>query len=289
MAQVIHDSQDHIAPLLYTHDGIFHCDEVMAISTLEKFLGIHFQVIRTRDKKLLQEALLDKNIWVLDVGYSLDYMMNNVDHHQNKDLPATNLLILNYLRDTNVIKEDLYKELYPLYKGVSNFDTNQEEAHDKYSKYDVKHEIRTLSSIIGGFNSVDIQQDEQFRKAIYFMSEVLDNEVGDAYDRIQAREDFKYKVELNEGKVIVFEKHNVMWKQLAGPNVLLCVSKDFKGQWNVTSINDKIIKLEEDDILKSYLTNKEDFVFRHPSGFMSGYITKDSAIEIAIATTLNYK
>ena len=65
---------------LVTHDGSFHTDDVFACATLSMILdkeGQKFEVIRTRDEKIIKNA-----DYVFDVGGIYDEKMNRFDHHQ---------------------------------------------------------------------------------------------------------------------------------------------------------------------------------------------------------------
>ncbi|CAG2120178.1 unnamed protein product, partial [Medioppia subpectinata] len=61
-----------------THDGIFHCDEILACFLLKQLSQYsNAQIIRTRDESVLKE--LDV---VVDVGGVYDANRHRYDHHQ---------------------------------------------------------------------------------------------------------------------------------------------------------------------------------------------------------------
>lgn len=65
-------------PIIGTHDGTFHCDEVLAISMLRLLPTYHNAVVvRTRDKAKLAQCTI-----VLDVGGEYDAVRLRFDHHQ---------------------------------------------------------------------------------------------------------------------------------------------------------------------------------------------------------------
>jgi uncharacterized UPF0160 family protein len=71
---------DH--PVLATHSGKFHCDEVFAYAVLRLALGLHepgadHTLLRTRKPELLATASI-----VFDVGSVFDAAANRFDHHQ---------------------------------------------------------------------------------------------------------------------------------------------------------------------------------------------------------------
>ncbi len=71
-------------PLVYTHSGDFHVDEMVAIGLLQAFAfpGRFLDVVRTRDPKKLAEAQANPEIFVIDVGREHDGGRLNFDHHQ---------------------------------------------------------------------------------------------------------------------------------------------------------------------------------------------------------------
>lgn len=63
-----------------THDGVAHADDVFAVATVLRAIGLHLtppRVIRTRDPKLLAAADI-----VIDVGGVHDADTHRFDHHQ---------------------------------------------------------------------------------------------------------------------------------------------------------------------------------------------------------------
>lgn len=67
---------------IVTHSGSWHADEVLAIALLAVVFREVPEVTRTRDPKVIQEALQDKNTYVLDVGGQYHPLHKNFDHHQ---------------------------------------------------------------------------------------------------------------------------------------------------------------------------------------------------------------
>jgi uncharacterized UPF0160 family protein len=62
-----------------THSGNFHPDDVLAVATVQLYLGKeHIKIIRTRD----EDEIL-KGDWVIDVGGVFEPDNKRFDHHQN--------------------------------------------------------------------------------------------------------------------------------------------------------------------------------------------------------------
>jgi uncharacterized UPF0160 family protein len=73
---------DQTLPVLATHSGKFHCDEVFAYAVLRLALGFHTPgrdhvLLRTRKPELIETASI---VW--DVGGVFDAELNRFDHHQ---------------------------------------------------------------------------------------------------------------------------------------------------------------------------------------------------------------
>ena len=69
-------------PILATHSGKFHCDEVFAYAVLRLALDLHqpgldHTLLRTRKPDLIEQADI-----VFDVGSVFDAALNRFDHHQ---------------------------------------------------------------------------------------------------------------------------------------------------------------------------------------------------------------
>ena len=75
-------SSGDIRPLLVTHSGKFHCDEVFAYAVLRLALGLtsageDHRLLRTRDARLIETGDI---VW--DVGTVFDPALSRFDHHQ---------------------------------------------------------------------------------------------------------------------------------------------------------------------------------------------------------------
>lgn len=141
--------------LIVTHDGLFHADEVLAIETILFLVGYDIPVVRTRDKAKLAEYLVDPTVLVLDVGGDYNPAMGNFDHHQDKELMATNMLVL--LHFGAGLRAGLVEEMATaLYLRVSRIDTGQVQSDpdDIYHSTEFNALIRSLNSLpTGGFEA----------------------------------------------------------------------------------------------------------------------------------------
>lgn len=75
-------TRDQPLPILATHSGKFHCDEVFAYAVLRLALGLaepgrDHVLLRTRKPELIETATI---VW--DVGFAFDPAASRFDHHQ---------------------------------------------------------------------------------------------------------------------------------------------------------------------------------------------------------------
>ena len=62
-----------------THSGSFDPDDVLAVASLQLYLGVeNVEIIRSRCMEVIEAA-----DWVVDVGGFYDLSTNRFDHHQN--------------------------------------------------------------------------------------------------------------------------------------------------------------------------------------------------------------
>ncbi len=83
------------APLIITHPGSAHFDEVTAISLI---LAVHADTAFKIERREPTPAELDDaEVWVVDTGKRHEPEKRNFDHHQSIDCPAAFVLVADYL------------------------------------------------------------------------------------------------------------------------------------------------------------------------------------------------
>lgn len=81
--------------LIITHPGSAHFDEVTAIGLiLAAYDVIVFHVER---REPMTSEFDDPSVWVIDIGNRLDPEKHNFDHHQSLSLPASFIIVAEYL------------------------------------------------------------------------------------------------------------------------------------------------------------------------------------------------
>ena len=69
---------------IITHSGAFHSDEIFATALILMYVNSNMEIIRTRDKKILETSKKDNDSWVIDVGGVHNPDLLNFDHHQKE-------------------------------------------------------------------------------------------------------------------------------------------------------------------------------------------------------------
>jgi hypothetical protein len=88
--------------LIITHPGGAHFDEVTAIGLILAANPEAEFAVQRRDPD--QEELDDSGIWVIDTGGRLEPQRHNFDHHQSLDVPASFVLVADYLGLLDTLK-----------------------------------------------------------------------------------------------------------------------------------------------------------------------------------------
>jgi len=186
--------EDMSAPkkTICTHNGTFHCDEAMACFMLKQTKQFHdAEIIRTRD-----QALIDQQDVVVDVGGVYDPSKHRYDHHQRGFFETLSTLyetklssaglvykhfgreviknILGTTDDTQV--ETVFKSVYDgLIESLDGIDNGIE----RYpSDIKPKYKLTTdLSSRVGNlnppWNDPSPNPDERFKEAVRVAGEEL--------------------------------------------------------------------------------------------------------------------
>lgn len=243
-----------------THDGIFHTDEVLAVALIQyacKALGKKFEVVRSRDFSTLSNCSLR-----VDVGGKYSPETGDFDHHHDKSLPSAFGLVyqdLMLMCPLNDMSEPFFAEFVT---GVSIMDTNPT------SVTLPEQPVRNLSQIVSGFNNLKKNQDVQFSLAVSVAALILENEFRSAQEKGQAEIEYHNRQTL-PNNVAVFANFSPIWKEK--------MEHDFAVMPHPSGFQivarDTTIKTVPESVAES-----PDFIFRHASGFMATFKTKEAAI-----------
>lgn len=261
---------------ILTHDGIFHADEVCAIALLKYYLHADVNIIRTRDKRKIKAATEENNTFVIDVG-GIDYVMQLCfDHHQDKNKPASNLLIFHWLISNGHINAQVADELRPFLEGISDIDTNNNYAISTWRGFNADGKYRNVSNIISGFN-VDPTQDSRqylaFHTAIDIMYQILSNEIKAAEQRLHEHVVLT-EADVINSRVLLMTEYCTIWKDRKQSSYEMAIMPHPQG-WQVMSRDSDRHPLVD-------VTHKEGLVFMHADKFMCVFKKKEQAINYAM-------
>lgn len=200
---------------IYTHDGIFHPDEIFAICLLKMFYCDINNIYRTRDSDILSKAYLDPNSILIDVGEKYDCKQLAFDHHQREmDLYWENYdylygvsvpfsstgLVFKFLNDNGyidlsnyVIENILKKWIIPIDaadNGIIDFEKN---------------------AFIFSFNRIFDDVNMQFNKALKATYQLLENIVYNEIEQETINIETEYYVSSKEEIIINNKKYYVVF------------------------------------------------------------------------------
>jgi uncharacterized UPF0160 family protein len=160
--------------------------------------------------------------------------------------------------------------------AIDAVDLGRENAYITLGSELIARGYRSISAMVSGFNRPDWGsegQDVQFQMAM----QVIENEIYAAETRAKAEKEYNTR-EILENNVAVFESFSPIWKEKCDHKfAVLPYTKP--GQWQIVSVNNVTWPLPE----QTEITNLvgDQLVFRHQSGFMATFKSKDAALTVA--------
>lgn len=253
-----------------THDGLFHADEIFSIALLRLFHK-KINIVRTRNKDLLQAAVTDRTVFVLDAGNNYDPARKNFDHHQAhapEGLSTISMVFIYLFPDYRT--DDILNKVYNrLIIGINDWDQG------KADRNIAGHSLH-LPQLISAFNRFGQQeQDAQFLKVVDFAYSILANEMNTAKEMIKAEEIWEKKEYLNN-EIAILKEHCAFWRiiQGEGKTVKYIIQPDAEN-WSVMSVDSKKFPLP------SIPASAEGQVFQHKNRFITIFQNFQSAINYA--------
>ena len=256
-----------------THDTAFHADDVFAVAML-CCAGFNFQLIRTRNPLVLNDAINEPDTLVADVGGVYDPSMLNFDHHQDMSLPSAAGMIWQYFKD-GICPTDAQPFFGQFIASIDAIDTNRNNIYAAWNT--LPDGFRNTSNIISGFNR-DVmnaaQQDKQFDIAVDFAMTIIANERHSAIEKAKSELQYSQRAILSNN-VAVFDEFSTVWKEKGEHQ--FAVLPHANG-WQIQTRDSSVATIPET------VSECEGFIFRHGSGFMA--TVKEKAVAIAFAETL---
>lgn len=246
---------------IVTHAGTKHADELLSIALLEEIYG-RMPIIRTYDLDLVKRLQRNKNWWVLDIGRECNLLMKNADHHQDKTLPATNMLLLDAHEEhfSKLVTEKLKLRLFNL---VSDIDVGKVvlTASDPAVLNTL---VRWCNSLHNGFFPALNMVRTAFKACL-------------AQCRREVIDAFRWETEVEKkGHYAIVRGTSpiICWEELAQEEGICYLLKENvrrAGSYSIQSINAKKLPIPKMENGKQ--------IFLHNSGFLASYISLEAAEE----------
>jgi uncharacterized UPF0160 family protein len=284
------------ASIIITHDGIFHADDVFAVTTIFLWLlhtnydvgyywtlgqlstsippDMDVKILRTRDQAVLDWAIEDSAIFLVDVGDVYDPHRGAFDHHQRERKPHPrdngvpyssfglvwktyglelvqcalserfNVPAHSYTRgQVEEIHADIDRRLI---EGIDATDCGMVEASPRLrNSADTPIRLTGISGVISSFNPLTTIEeatlekfDQHFVKAMDFASRFLFAEIGRSAERIILAKEVVLNGYDANNRLIILDKF-VPWHEHAVslcPEALYCIFPTVTGSVNVQQI-----------------------------------------------------
>jgi len=252
------------------HDGNFHADELFACALLWE--AFHSDIPITRTRQITTEEMNDPDVWVLDVGGEYSPLKHNFDHHHNEDLSSTNVLVLNYLFEKEIIEKELYSELKGSFNEISAIDKR---GLDTYNGFQVNSFISALNKL-----PADAFDTAMEVARAYIMSQ---RESSKDVKRSRGIWDtgvpFDFDIEDQKKPGFIFcIAFPVHWKRYGDYPMLVCPHQTQPGKYQVLSISGD----------KYPIQPGQNEVFIHNNRFIAVYTSKEDALSAARTSMFKY-
>lgn len=288
---------------LVTHDGPFHLDDVFSTALLSMILkkeGKPFEVIRTRDQKIIETG-----DYVYDVGGVYDEAGNRFDHHQEEGagthangIPYSSLglvwkkfgeQVAGGKREFEIIEKKLVEPIDGPDNGVSLV----EPKFDVFP-YTLQH---VFESLMKPTWQEDVKiYDIYFKKCVEWAKEILEREIKHAKDRVKAESLVAVCYEKSEDKrIVVLDGHYPLGDFFdSKPETLFVISqRRHDDLWSLMAlrVNSPETFVNRKDLPKAWaglrdeelekVSGVEGATFCHRKLFLAVAKTKEGAIKLA--------
>lgn len=304
------------APLLVTHSGKFHCDEVFAYAVLRLALGLSkpgedHTLLRTR-----KPALIECGDIVFDVGSVFDAAANRFDHHQRgaplrpDETPFSSAGLIWQAYGERAVAALLAPKGAEHFAAAITAELDQKLVR-RIDEIDtgvaasgtVSRDALNLAALLGDFNpawdspeaSGQTAGDAAFQQAAGMARDVLANRVEAARAKRQAEAGVMAAFDAAEDKRLLVLDLGMPWKNAVFSHelpVIFCISPASNGNWMVDTMPPEPgsfaqrLPLPEgwaglENSALAEASGVEDAVFVHLRRFVGAAKSRDGAIEMA--------
>lgn len=286
---------------LVTHNGSFHADEIFASAVLSLLLekkGEKFEIIRTRDPKIIEEG-----DYVYDVGGIYDEEKNRFDHHQkdfnekreNDILYSSFGLIWKKYGEELVGDEKATKFIdNRLVAPIDGADNGIDLVESKYdiSPYFIQY---FFNSMIPTWCEKDLDPDSMFLESVEIAKKILNREIIQARDFILAEKKIEEIYNNTEDKRIIIIEDNYFYENILNKYeepLFVIYPKTAGDSWSARAIRKTATSfknrkdfpvswsgLRDEELQK--VSGVKDAVFCHKALFLAVAKSKEGAIKLA--------
>jgi uncharacterized UPF0160 family protein len=216
---------------IITHGATFHADEILAIAVIE-YSTATLPIERKFANQITEAEYNDASVLILDVGRRLEPSLGNFDHHQDGNVPATNMLILDHFCKDLELKAKLQKYLFSYVDKV-----------DRGHIVETGEEMQTptFNSIIRNLNGLE----DGFELALQVARIALAGAVNTSEKAIAGEKAWNALEKLNG--IAIDHSTNIIpnWRELAEEeDIVMMVSPNLRGGYQITSRDTNIFKVE---------------------------------------------
>lgn len=280
---------------VYTHNGIFHSDEVMACAIISLVEGIIPSIIRTRDRGLLDSAKSTPSTFVVDVGGEYNVGFRNFDHHQDRTMTKSSAgLVWEVYGQKLCNNVEVFSRVTRLIDQIDAVDLGLAKDRGNDRNYSL---IDCISSFNANWNEDQSNQDERFLEAIEFVKRILERKIASETGAVEAKELAESALsEIDENGIITLQQFFPWQEEICKSNnarfvIFLSQTGD---TWMVQAVPESKDSFKSRvplpsnwwalrDVELSEVSGISDCVFCHANGFVGGHKTKDGAIAMALA------
>lgn len=245
---------------IITHAGAFHADEVLAVAILRQF-GIAAPV--ERKFQVSSEELADPEVLVLDVAQHFEPTLGNFDHHHDRNLSATNVLIADWLVGEGEMSAEVRENLQDFLGYVSDVDRGVIPGGGIAASF---------NGIIRSLNPADLgQSTTAFEGAVNLAQQIIAAQFAVAERAVADAHIWAGLERMADGKVAVqLDTYQLAgWKEIAEKEgVEYLVTPNPRGGWQIISRDSIVFNIPVDGRQS----------FRHNSGFLAVYSSKEDAL-----------
>jgi len=227
------------------HPGMYHADELVALVLLRAY-GISWEQYK-RTRKISDEDRANPYVLIIDVGDVLDILKSNVDHHQDKRLPAACVLIADWLSSEGLMSRGVRLRFNAFLTEISDIDRGITKTKPATG----------LCEIVESLNRT-----MEFNDALNFVQEIVNAHKVRAEKYVKDYNLWKKFTRIGHRKIVIGDRFIADWLQMAREDGTLLFITPNNGNGGATMLSpDAVVDIP----------SHEGQTYRHSMGYMAKY------------------